>query len=105
MAALAITLIVNLQVEEATYIEGQITKITKESGEMEIEVESWSTVSDAESSTDSYVFEKMPDSQTIRVSNADKYDEGQKLQVKVIKDYEEDVWDLDRLKFEVEKVI
>lgn len=47
----------------------------------------------------------MPDSQTIRVSNADKNDEGKKVQVKVIKNYEEEVWDLDKLKFEVEKVI
>ena len=47
----------------------------------------------------------MPDSQTIRVSNPDKNDEGKKVQVKVIKNYEEEVWDLDKLKFEVEKVI
>jgi hypothetical protein len=46
MAALAITLIGCFQVEEATFIEGEITKINNESGE--IEVESWSTISDAE---------------------------------------------------------
>lgn len=37
-AALAIPLIGCFQVEEATFIEGEITKIKKESGEMEIEV-------------------------------------------------------------------
>ncbi|MYL61810.1 hypothetical protein GLW07_00435 [Bacillus hwajinpoensis] len=105
MVALAITLIGCFQVEEATFIEGEITNINNESGEMEIEVESWSTISDAESSSKPYVFKEMPDSQTIRVSNPDKYDEGKRIQVKVIKKYEEDVWDLNRLKFEVEKVI
>ncbi|WP_377890450.1 hypothetical protein [Alkalihalobacillus sp. R86527] len=78
MAALAITLIGCFQVEEATCIDGEITKINNESVEIKIEVESWSTVSNAQSSTDSYVFEKMPDSQTIRISNSEKYDEGQK---------------------------
>ncbi|MYL65459.1 hypothetical protein GLW07_19040 [Bacillus hwajinpoensis] len=103
MATLAITLIGCFQVEEATFIEGEITKINNESGEMEIKVESWSTISDAESSSTPYIFEEMPDSHTIRVSNPDQYDEGKEVQVKVIKNYEEDVWDLNRLKFEVEK--
>ena len=41
IATLAITLIGCFQVEEATFIEGEITKINNESGEMEIKVESW----------------------------------------------------------------
>ncbi len=103
IAVLAITMIGCLQVEEATFIKGEITKINKESAE--IEVESWSTVNDAESSTESYVFKEMPDIQTIRISNPERFDGGQKVQGKVIKNYKEDGWDIDRLKFEVERAI
>ncbi|MBF0707757.1 MULTISPECIES: hypothetical protein [Bacillaceae] len=104
MTALTLTLIGCFQVEEGTFINGEITEINKESGDMEIDIQAWTTVSDAESSTESYQFEDKPDSPTIRVSNPEKYDEGQRVEVKVIKNYEEDVWDLDRLKFEVEEV-
>ena len=46
----------------------------------------------------------MPDSRATKVvPNPDQYDEGKEVQVKVIKNYEEDVWDLNRLKFEAEK--
>ncbi|MBM7554436.1 hypothetical protein [Thalassobacillus pellis] len=104
IATLAITLIGCSQVEEGTFIQGEIKKINKKSGDMEIEIKSWTTVGDAGSSTQSYEFENKPDSQTIQVSNPKKYGEGEKVQVKVIKNYDEDVWDLDRLKFEVETV-
>ncbi|QHA92222.1 hypothetical protein [Bacillus sp. N1-1] len=77
VAALAITMIGCLQIEEGTFIQGKITEINKENGD--IEIESWKTVSDAVSSTESYEFENKPDSQTIRVANPKKYGEGQKI--------------------------
>jgi hypothetical protein len=104
IAALAIPLIGCSQVEEGTFIQGEIKEINTKSGDMEIEIKSWTTVGDAGFSTESYEVENKPDSQTIRVSNPKKYDEGQKVEVKVMKNYDEDVWDLDRLNFEVETV-
>ncbi|MGY0693754.1 hypothetical protein ACW2QC_13350 [Virgibacillus sp. FSP13] len=104
VATLVITLIGCSQIEEGTFIQGNITEINEESGEMEIEIESWTTISDTASSTESNKIKMDSDSQIIRVSNPEDYEEGQKVQVKVIKNYDEDVWDLDRLKFEVENV-
>lgn len=104
VATLAIPLIGCFQIEEGTFIQGNITEINEESGDMEIEIEAWTTIGEAGSSKDSYEFESKPISQSIRVSNPKDYDEGQEVKVKVIKNYDEDVWDLDRLKFEVEKV-
>ncbi|WP_143525726.1 hypothetical protein [Salimicrobium flavidum] len=71
---------------------------------MEMKITGSFTVSDAESNTEPYQFEEKPDSLTIRVSSPQKYEEGQRIQAKVIKNYEEDVWDLDKLEFEVEEV-
>ncbi|CDQ20034.1 hypothetical protein SAMN05192559_10324 [Halobacillus karajensis] len=97
-------ILMGCSLKEGTFIQGDITGINKESGEMEIEIEAWTTVGNAGSSTELYEFEKKPNAKTIRVSNPKKYEEGQKVEVKVIKNYEEDVWDINRLKFEVEKV-
>ncbi|WP_074734165.1 hypothetical protein [Halobacillus karajensis] len=71
---------------------------------MEIDIVSWTTINNPESSKGSHQFEKKANSQTIRVSNPEKYHERQKVQVKVIKNYEEDDWDIDRLKFDVKKL-
>ncbi|ASF39120.1 hypothetical protein CEH05_08315 [Halobacillus halophilus] len=71
---------------------------------MKVNVDAWTTVSNEGSAKESYEFEKKPDVQTIRVPNPNEYEEGQKVEVKVIKNYEKDVWDIDRLKFEVEKI-
>ncbi|WP_153461691.1 hypothetical protein [Sediminibacillus terrae] len=92
------------QAEEGTFMQGDITGINKESGDMEVDVDAWTTVSEKGSSTEPYEIDDAPTSQTIRVSNPEDYEEGEKVQVKVIKNYEEDVWDLDRLTFEVEEV-
>ncbi|MFC7321472.1 hypothetical protein [Halobacillus campisalis] len=97
-------ILMGCSMQEGTFIQGDITEVNKESGDMDIEIEAWTTIGNAGSSTESYEFEKKPDAQTIRVSNPEKYEEGQKIEVKVIKNYEENVWDIDRLKFEVEKV-
>ncbi|WP_079529245.1 hypothetical protein [Halobacillus hunanensis] len=102
IVTLAITLMGCSQ--EGTFIQGDITDINKESGDMEIDIVSWTTISDTGSSTGSHQFEKKPKSQTIRVSNPEKYHEGQKVQVKVIKNYDEDEWDIDRLKFDVKQL-
>ena len=104
MATIAIALIGCSQMEEGIYIQGDITEINKETGDMEIEVESWTTVGDAESSPGSYELERNTNSRIIRASNLHKYDEGQKVEVKVIKNYDEDVWDLDKLNFEIKKL-
>lgn len=104
VAIIAIVWIVWPKGEERTFIQGNITEINEESGDMEIEIEAWSTISESGSSAESYDFEGRPKSQTIRVSNPKDYDVGHEVHVKVIKNYEEDVWDLDRLDFEVEKV-
>ncbi|REJ07954.1 hypothetical protein [Halobacillus trueperi] len=101
---LAITLMGCSQNKEGTFLLGNITEINDKSGNMEIEIEGSFTVDDAESLTELYEFEKQPKSLTIRVSNPKEYEEGQKVQAKVIKKYEEDVWDLDKLEFEVEEV-
>lgn len=104
VATLAIALLGCTQMEEGTFIEGNITEINEESGDMEIKIKSWTTVSEPGSSTESYGFIEKTKSQMIRISNPENYDEGQKVKVKVIKNYDEQVWDLDRLKFEVEKL-
>lgn len=104
IAILAITLMGCSQSKEGTFLLGNITEINDKSGDMEIEIVGTFTVGDVESFTESYQFEKKPNSLTIRVSNPKEYDEGQKVQAKAIKKYEEDVWDLDKLEFEVEEV-
>ncbi|QDP41185.1 hypothetical protein [Radiobacillus deserti] len=104
IATLTITLIGCSQVEEGTFIQGNIENINEKSGDMEIEIEAWTTVSESAYSTNSFDFAKKPTSQTIQVSNPEDYQEGQKIEVKVIKNYEEDVWDIDRLKFEVKEL-
>ncbi|WP_226036821.1 hypothetical protein [Aquibacillus saliphilus] len=103
VATITIMLIGCSQVEEGTFIQGNITEINETSGDMEIEIEAWTTVSEEDTSKESYGFAKKPMTQTIRISNPEGYEEGKKVKVKVIKDYDEDVWDLDRLKFEVEE--
>ncbi|QTN00746.1 hypothetical protein ERJ70_16520 [Sediminibacillus dalangtanensis] len=92
------------QEEEGTFMQGDITEINEESGDMEVEVDAWTTVGEPGSSTESFEFLNAPKSQTIRVSNPENYEEGEKIKAKVIKNYEEDVWDLDRLTFEVEEI-
>lgn len=104
VATLVITLIGCSLIEEGTFIQGNIIEINQESGDMEIDIESWTTISDSASSKESKKTEMDLDSKIIRVSNSEDYAEGQKVQVKVIKNYDEDVWDLDRLKFEVEEI-
>ncbi|SDM57906.1 hypothetical protein [Sediminibacillus halophilus] len=104
VATLASILIACSQSDEGTFMQGDITEIDKESGDMEVEVEAWTTIGEPESSTVSSEFIDAPTSQTIRVSNPEDYEEGEKVKVKVIKNYEEDVWDLDRLTFEVEEL-
>ncbi|WP_186577714.1 hypothetical protein [Aquibacillus kalidii] len=104
ITTITITLIGCSQIEEGTFIQGDITEINEKSGDMEIEIEAWSTVSQQGTTNKIYSFKKKAKSQTIRVSNPEDYDEGQKISVKVFKNYAEDVWDLDRLKFEVEEV-
>ncbi|WP_077623491.1 hypothetical protein [Sediminibacillus massiliensis] len=103
VATITTTLIGCSQIEEGTFIQGNITEINETSGDMEIEIEAWSAVREQGTSKVSYGFDKKPKSQTIRVSNPTDYEEGQEVAVKVFKDYDEDVWDLDRLKFEVEE--
>ncbi|SDJ08841.1 hypothetical protein [Salimicrobium halophilum] len=102
LAMLTITLMGCSQ--EGTFIQGDITEIDEESGDMEIDIVAWTTVSDTDSSERSHPFKEKSNAQTIRVSNPGKYEVGQKIQVEVIKDYEEDVWDKDRLKFDVKEV-
>lgn len=104
VTALAITLIGCAHVDEGTFIEGTIKEINETRGDMEIEIKAWTTVSESGTSPDSFGFVEVPTSQTIRISNPEDYDGGQKVKVKVIKNYKEDVWDLERLKFEVEEV-
>ncbi|MCA1011605.1 hypothetical protein [Halobacillus halophilus] len=104
MATIAITLLGCSQVEEGIYIQGNIIEVNKQNGNMEIDIESWTTVEDSESSTELNELKNHSNSQTIRVSNPHKYEEGQKVEVKVIKEYDEDVWDLDRLNFETKKL-
>ncbi len=107
VATLAITLIGCSQAEEGTFLQGNVTEINPISGDVEVEIETWTTVSSTDSSpeasTKSYEVEKAS-SQTIRVSNPEDYEEGQKVKVKVIKNYNEDVWDINKLKFEVEEI-
>ncbi|MDL4839478.1 hypothetical protein [Aquibacillus rhizosphaerae] len=103
VATITITMISCSQIEAGTFIQGNIAEINEKSGDMEIDIEAWSTVSQKGTSNEIYSFKKKSKSQTIRVSNPEDYDEGQKVSVKVFKNYAEDVWDLDRLKFEVEE--
>ena len=102
MATLAMTLIGCTP--KGTLILGDITEVNEETGDIKIEIFARTTVSDEESSTSSYPFEERPDSRTIQVANPENYEEGEKVQVKIIKDYDEDVWDQDRLEFEVKKI-
>ncbi|MCT2534862.1 hypothetical protein NC661_04015 [Aquibacillus koreensis] len=104
VATITITLFGCSQVENGTFIQGNITEINEKSGDMKIDIEFWSTVSQQGTSHATYGFRKKSESQTIRVANPEEYDEGQKVSVKVFKNYAEDVWDLERLKFEVEEV-
>lgn len=105
VAAIVITLTGCYQIKEGTFIQGNITEINKTSANMEIDIESWTTISDTESSTESNNIEMNSNSQIIRVSDPEDFEIGQKVKVKVIKNYDEDVWDLDRLEFEVEDLI
>ena len=102
MATLAMTLIGCSP--RGTFILGDITEINEETGDLKIEIFGRTTVSDADSSKDPYPYGKRLDSRTIQVENPENYDEGEKVQVKIIKDYDEDVWDQDRLEFEVKKI-
>ncbi|MFD2043962.1 hypothetical protein ACFSTA_05330 [Ornithinibacillus salinisoli] len=102
IAILFFTLIGCSQNKDGIFIEGNITEIDEEIGD--IEVKGRMTISETVSSTDSFEIEKESMSQTIRVSNPEDYKVGQKVKVNVIKNYDEDIWDLDRLKFEVEEV-
>ncbi|KGX89745.1 hypothetical protein N781_15945 [Pontibacillus halophilus JSM 076056 = DSM 19796] len=104
IATLALALVGCNQPEEGTYIEGNITEINEVSGDMEIDIESWSTVGDEESSSTKFGFTEKPSSETIRVHHPEDYDEGQAVRVNVIKNYEEEVWDLNRLKFDIKEV-
>ncbi|MGA9290087.1 MAG: hypothetical protein WBV93_17290 [Anaerobacillus sp.] len=104
IAALVITLIGCSQVEEGTYIQGEITKVNKENGNMEIEFESLLSVSEADSSKEPTKFKKMPYSQTVRVANPAKYAEGETVELKVTENYDQNVWDLDKLNIEIETV-
>ncbi|MBA2176110.1 hypothetical protein H0266_14530 [Halobacillus locisalis] len=89
---------------KGTFILGDITEINEETGDMKIGIFGRATVSDADSPTAPYPFANRPDSRTIQVENPENYDEGEKVQVKIIKDYDDDVWDQDRLEFEVKKI-
>ncbi|WP_281975217.1 hypothetical protein [Halobacillus litoralis] len=82
---------------------GEIIEVNEESGDMKLETVYWTIVSEPGSSTDSSEFKEELKSEaiTIRVSKPENYDVGEEIEVKVIKNYEEDVWDLNRLAFEV----
>ncbi|MCA0970811.1 hypothetical protein LCM20_09435 [Halobacillus litoralis] len=89
-----------IQVNEGAFIQGEITEINQQNAEMDININVWSSVND----DDTHGFIRKYDSQTIRVANPNDYEEGQRVQVEVTKGYEEDVWDLDRLEFDVKKI-
>ncbi|MCP8616360.1 hypothetical protein [Salirhabdus salicampi] len=74
--------------------------INEKSGD--IEVEGPMTVIKSATSQDvvGNKTESMP--HPIRISNPEDYNVGQEVKVSVINNYDEDVWDLDRLKFEIE---
>ncbi|WP_079478702.1 hypothetical protein [Halobacillus salinus] len=104
IAVLVVIWIDKIHMEDSTYIKGDITEINKETGDMEIDIVVWSTTGDPDSPANDFGFNGTPTSQTVRVSHPENYDEGQKIDLRVNKDYEEAVWDLDRLKFEVVNV-
>ena len=66
-------LLMSCSVKEGTFIQGDITEINKESGDMKINIQAWTTVGSTKSSTEAYEFEKKPEAQTIRVSNPEEY--------------------------------
>lgn len=82
------------QETDGTFIEGNISEINEESGF--IEVEGLMTINETVSSTESFQIEKESSSYTIQVSNPEDYKVGQEVKVNVIKDYDEDIWNLDR---------
>ncbi|WP_054752543.1 hypothetical protein [Piscibacillus salipiscarius] len=82
---LAIILIGCSQIEEGTFIQGNIKEINEVSGDMVIEIEAWTTFNKPGTSLESYGFEKKPTSQTIRIPTPEDYEEGQKVKVEIIK--------------------
>ena len=102
IVALAI-LLIGCDSNKGMAVGGEIIEINEESGDMKIETAYWTTVNEQESSTESSEFKEELKSEavTIQVSKPEKYDVGQEVEVKVIKNYEEDVWDMNRLVFEV----
>lgn len=104
IATLAVIWINHIQVDEGTFLQGDITEINEATGDMEIDIEAWQTVTNKGTTADSYGFDQTADSKTIRVSDPENYEEGQTVQAKVIKNYNEKAWDVDRLQFEVDQV-
>ena len=95
IVALAI-LLIGCDSNKGMAVGGEIIEINEESGDMKIETAYWTTVNEQESSTESSEFKEELKSEavTIQVSKPEKYDVGQEVEVKVIKNYEEDVWDI-----------
>ncbi|SET24069.1 hypothetical protein SAMN05216389_107114 [Oceanobacillus limi] len=90
------------QTNEEYLIEAIIIEIKENTGDIEVDgpmkvVKSATTQEAVGNKTESMIH-------TIRVSNPEDYNVGQKVKVNVISNYDEDVWDVNRLKFEVEVV-
>ncbi|GAA0308800.1 hypothetical protein GGQ92_001179 [Gracilibacillus halotolerans] len=91
---LAFILIGCSQDTDGIFIEGNISEINEKSGV--IEVDGLMIINEIVSSTESFQIENESSSHTIQVSNPEDYKVGQEVKVNVIKDYEEDIWNLDR---------
>lgn len=88
------------QNKEEMVINGTITLIDENSGDMEVNGEIKESVSPSES----FEIKQNSMSHVISVSNPENYDLGQRVKIIAIKNYDGDSWDLDNLKFEVEKL-
>ncbi|RCW76818.1 hypothetical protein [Saliterribacillus persicus] len=102
IVALMPVLISCSQTDEEYLIEGIIIEINENSGNVEVEgsmtlIKSATSKEAVGNKTESMIH-------TIRVSNPEEYNVGQKVKVNVFSNYDEDVWDVNRLKFEVEEV-
>lgn len=101
-ALLTFLLIGCSQNKEEMVINGTITLIDENSGDMEVYGEM--IIKEAVSPSESFEIAQNSISHVISVSNPENYDLGQRVKIIAIKNYDGDSWDLDNLKFEVEKL-
>ncbi|WP_277678059.1 hypothetical protein [Gracilibacillus dipsosauri] len=101
-ALLTFLLIGCSQNKEEMVINGTITLIDENSGDMEVYGEM--IIKEAVSPSESFEIVQNSISHVISVSNPEDYEIGQRVKVNATKNDDGDSWDLNNLKFEVVKI-